>query len=132
MTVHGHMHMSLVSLIETLTMPSNASLHSYGTFHENFSEKLINLKIVVLIWGEEDRIRSGTPNRIPPNNNETGHSKKRKYSKASNLDWMSDHLQESEFMTYLQVNGINCEGYEVQHVGPFLLIDYSFFTSFNL
>lgn len=130
MSVNGHMHMSLVSLIESFTTSSHtrSTSPSYGTFHECFSENLMKLNMVILIWGENDRLRSASPNQIPPTQarrelRPKDIKDKKPKIKHQNLEWTGDHLQESEFMTFLQVNGINCEGYEVEHVPSFFIFE---------
>lgn len=124
MAMSGHMHLSLISLIEKYTLltsptrvPSPSSF-SYGTFQENLSEKVKKLEMVTLIWGEMDKLRSAEQNSSPNECYSTPSTQtKGKLRKSSMGD--CGQLQESEFMNYLQVSGINCEGYEVQMVSFF-------------
>jgi hypothetical protein len=133
MSLSGQMHLSLVSLIEKyarLTSPSSASIplrssFSYGTFQKNFAEKVKSLEMVTLVWGELDNLRSAEQNTRPDGNQTTttpsAQRREKRIKPTMGRDW-SGHLQESEFMTYLQVNGIHCEGYEVQMVTLFLVL----------
>jgi hypothetical protein len=84
---------------------------------------------VTLVWGDLDPIRSGEQNRSGDDDGSCegkdleGEDEMRGRRKHHNKgrvrvsqEWTSDHIQESEFMTYLRFNGVNCEGYEVQKV----------------
>jgi hypothetical protein len=132
MAVSGHMRLSLVSLIEKYTFltsltssiaaPPPRSSFSYGTFQEKLSEKVKKLEMVTLIWGETDKLRSAEQNSYPHESHSTPSTQRKERQRKPSMgrDW-SGHPQESEFMTYLQVNGIHCEGYEVQMASLVLL-----------
>jgi hypothetical protein len=132
MSFTGHMRLSLIALIERKTINSTsphpsvespslasaAASPSYGTFQESFPDQFRSLRLVTLIWGDIDPIRSSEQNKSDSAQSQSYREmkKERRERLRVSREWNSDHIQESEFMSYLRLNRINCEGYEVQKV----------------